>query len=83
MTDMRKKADFATHQRIREMAASGITDLWVECERVYDPQPPLPAAIFGRILDKLIATATSRGIDITDVVAELDLAASGLVNRPG
>ncbi|WMT71343.1 hypothetical protein [Bradyrhizobium sp. Ash2021] len=61
------------HERIREMAAVGVADLWVDCETVFGNEPPA-AAIFGRILDKLTNTAAVKGLSEADLVRELDCA---------
>jgi hypothetical protein len=68
------KSNLEAHQRISEKAAVGIADLWVDCEKMFGKRPPPAVAVFGRILDKLIATATANGLSNADLVAELECA---------
>ncbi|SDJ47208.1 hypothetical protein SAMN05216338_105066 [Bradyrhizobium sp. Rc2d] len=67
-----EQPDYEAHARIREMAAIGLADLWLECETAFGRQSPAAAAIFGRILDKLTNTAIAKGLSSEDLVAELD-----------
>jgi len=62
MTRQQRRAAEARERKVKEMASVGVVDLWADCARVFGKQPPPAVAIFGRILDKLIATATAKGL---------------------
>jgi hypothetical protein len=62
----------AAHERIMNVAAIGIGDLWIDCERRWaETEEPFPYAVFARTLGKLVDRARDAGVSDDRIGCEL------------